>query len=67
VYKLRGKVISTDVATGEVTLDHEAIPGSMEAITMPYKLNGPNQFGKFHPGDRITAGVLESEPVDPRS
>jgi hypothetical protein len=26
VYKLRGKVVSTDAAKGEVTLNHEAIP-----------------------------------------
>ena len=35
VYHLRGKVVSTDPARGEVTLDHEAIPGFMEAMTMP--------------------------------
>ncbi len=40
VYHLRGKVVSTDAAKGEVTLDHEAIPGFMEAMTMPYKLTG---------------------------
>jgi len=28
VYKLRGKVVSTDAAKGEVTLNHEAIPAS---------------------------------------
>jgi protein SCO1/2 len=34
IYKLRGKVVSTNAATGEATLDHEAIPGFMEAMTM---------------------------------
>ena len=38
VYKLRGRVVSTDAAKGEVTLNHEAIAGFMGAMTMPYKL-----------------------------
>ncbi len=61
VYKLRGKVVSTDSAKGEVTLDHEAIPGFMEAMTMPYKLKDANILGELHPGDVITADVLVSQ------
>jgi len=60
VYKLRGKVVSTDPARGEVTLDHEAIPGFMEAMTMPYKLKDASILGELHPGDVITADVLVS-------
>jgi protein SCO1/2 len=60
VYHLRGKVISTDAAKGEVTLDHEAIPGLMEAMTMPYKLKDASLLGQMHPGDVITADVLVS-------
>ncbi|MGA3264020.1 MAG: SCO family protein [Terracidiphilus sp.] len=58
MYKLRGKVVSTDAARGEVTLDHEAIPGFMEAMTMPYKLKDASILGELHPGDMITADVL---------
>jgi protein SCO1/2 len=58
VYKLRGKVIATDAAKGEVTLDQAAIPGYMEAMTMPYKLKDASRLGELHPGDRITADVL---------
>ena len=60
VYKLRGKVVSTDAARGEVTVDHEAIPGFMEAMTMPYKLKDASVLGELHPGDMITADVLVS-------
>jgi protein SCO1/2 len=60
VYHLRGKVVSTDAAQGEVTLNHEAIPGLMEAMTMPYKLKYPSILGELHPGDLITADVLVS-------
>jgi hypothetical protein len=35
---LGGKVVSIDAASGMVTVDHEAIPGFMDAMTMPYKL-----------------------------
>jgi len=61
VYKLRGKVVSTNAATGEVTLDHEAIPGFMEAMTMPYKLKDPSVLSELHAGDVITADVLVSQ------
>ena len=60
VYKLRGKVVSTDAVRGEVTVNHEAIPGFMEAMTMPYKLKDPSILGELHPGDLITADVLVS-------
>jgi protein SCO1/2 len=64
VYKLRGKVVSTNPATGEVTLNHEAIKGFMEAMTMPYKLKDPTILSELHPGDVITADVLVSQNAD---
>ena len=60
VYKLRGKVVSTNAKMGEVTVDHEAIPDFMEAMTMPYKLKDASILGELHPGDVITADVLVS-------
>jgi len=64
VYKLRGKVVSTNSASGEVTLNHEAIPGFMDAMTMPYKLKAPGILSELHPGDTITADVLVSQDPD---
>src|SRR5580658_7421224 len=58
VYHLRGKVIAADPATGQVTLQHEAIPGFMDAMTMPYRLKDPGILGELHPGDEITADLL---------
>jgi protein SCO1/2 len=63
-YKLRGKVVSVDAAKGEVTLNHEAIPGFMEAMTMPYKLKDATILSELHPGDTITADVLVSQDPD---
>jgi protein SCO1/2 len=64
VYKLRGKVVSTNTATGEVTLNHDAVPGFMDAMTMPYKLKDPSILSELHPGDLITADVLVSQDQD---
>jgi protein SCO1/2 len=64
VYKLRGKVVSGDPAKGEVTLNHEAIVGFMEAMTMPYKLRDAKILSELHPGDTITADVLVSQDAD---
>jgi protein SCO1/2 len=64
IYKLRGKVVSTNPATGEVTLDHEAIPGFMDAMTMPYKLKDPGILSELHPGDVLTADLLVSQDSD---
>jgi protein SCO1/2 len=64
VYHLRGKVVSTDAAKGEVTVNHEAIPGFMEAMTMPYKLKDASILSELHPGDVITADMLVSQDPD---
>ena len=54
-FPIRGKVIETDAS--HVTLDHEAIPGFMEAMIMPYKLKDPSVVGELHPGDTLTAVI----------
>jgi protein SCO1/2 len=63
-YKLRGKVISTNASTGEVTVQHGAIAGFMDAMTMPYKVKDPNILSELHGGDTITADVLVSQHDD---
>ena len=63
-YHLRGKVVSTNASTGEVTLNHEAIPGFMEAMTMPYKLRDLNILSELHAGDVITADLQVSQRSD---
>ena len=64
IYKLRGKVISTNPATGEVTMTNEAIPGFMEAMVMPYKLKDPGIISDLHPGDVLTADLFVSQNGD---
>lgn len=58
-FTMRGKVVGTDAT--HVVVDHEAIPGFMEAMTMPYKVKDPSILSELHPGDRITARLTVSE------
>jgi protein SCO1 len=64
VYHLRGKIVSASPSTGEVMIDGDAIPGYMDAMTMPYKLKDPGIINELHPGDTITADVLVSQGSD---
>jgi len=54
-FSVRGKVLATDA--NHVMLDHEAVPGFMEAMTMAYKVKDPSVLSELHPGDRITARI----------
>ena len=58
VFAMRGTIVSTDAATGHVTVSHGDIAGYMPAMTMPYKLVQPAIISELHPGDMITAKVL---------
>jgi protein SCO1/2 len=55
-FPVKGKVVATDAT--HVTLDHDAVPGFMGAMTMAYKLKDPNVVSELHPGDRITATIV---------
>jgi protein SCO1 len=57
-YPVRGVVVGTDPANGEVILKHDAIPALMPAMTMPYHLEDPSALSELHPGDVITATLL---------
>jgi len=57
-YPVRGRVVASDAKTGEVTLDAQAIPGYMAAMTMPFTLKQPNIATELHPGDTITGTLL---------
>jgi protein SCO1/2 len=59
-YQLRGIVVSSDAAKGIVTIDTEAIPGLMGAMTMPYKLAQPGVATELHPGDHVSARLRVS-------
>ncbi len=45
-------------------MNHEAIPGFMEAMTMPYKVKDANVLSELFPGDVITADLMVSQDAD---
>jgi len=57
-YHLKGKVVSIDKQGKMLNVDSEAIPGFMDAMTMPYKVKPEGELDKLHPGDVITADLL---------
>jgi protein SCO1/2 len=57
-FPIHGKVVSVDAAKGSILLDHEAVPGFMDAMTMTYKLKDASVASELHPGDRIMAKLL---------
>ena len=61
-FPVRGKVVA--VQGGSITLDHEAVPGFMDAMVMPYRLKDPAVASELHPGDRITATILVHKDAD---
>jgi len=57
-YPVRGTILQVNAPSGEISLDAEAIPGLMDAMTMPYKLADPSVMSELHAGDKIFATLL---------
>jgi len=59
-YPLKGKVVAVDRAGMQITVDHEAIPGFMGAMTMAYPVKDVHQLDGLDPGAQITATVVST-------
>jgi len=57
-YHLKGKIVSIDKPAKMAIINGEAIPGFMDAMTMPYPVKPESQLDKIAPGDTITADVV---------
>jgi protein SCO1/2 len=57
-FPIHGKVVSVDAVKGSIVLNHAAVPGFMDAMTMPYKLKDPTVISEMHPGDQMVATLL---------
>jgi protein SCO1/2 len=67
-YPIRGKVVSVDKTGNEIVLDHGAIPGFMEAMTMSYPVADPAAISELHPGDVISATLtMEEDAAGPKN
>jgi len=58
-HTLKGKV--TEVSKDRLTVKHDAIPGFMGAMTMPYKVDRPEVLAKVKKDDQIEATVYEDD------
>jgi protein SCO1/2 len=54
-YALAGKIVGRDASENALTIDHEAIPGFMEAMTMDYIVRGAKVDALPPNGTAITA------------
>jgi protein SCO1/2 len=59
-YHLKGTVIQVDKSQQHLVVNHEAIPGFMGAMAMPYPVVDPRALEQLSPGDQITADVVVS-------
>ncbi len=64
VFEVKGLVVAGDPERGEITLQHEAIPGFMGAMTMPYPVQPTSAVSELHPGDRIRARLQVDKTDD---
>jgi len=56
-YKLHGKVISIDKLGRQLIIDHDAIPGFMDGMTMPYPVKDDAMLGQVAAGDEVEADL----------
>jgi Cu/Ag efflux protein CusF len=59
-YDLKGKVVSIDKSGKKLTVDGDAIPGFMGAMTMAYPVKDEHLLDHLSPGDQVTAKVVSA-------
>ncbi len=59
-YEASGMVLSVDAAHGTLLISHDAIPGYMDAMTMPYRVADPSLLQGLKPGDKIDFTLVVS-------
>ena len=63
-YSMQGRIISVDKLGKQLLIDHAAIPGFMEAMTMPYSVADKTMLEQVQPGDEIKADLrVEAEHI----
>ena len=65
-YQLRGKVIAVDKTAKKATIDHEAVEGYMNAMTMDFPIHADWVWNDLLPGSEIRAElVVDNAAKDP--
>lgn len=57
-YPLTGQLLGVQLDTGQILVRHEAIPGYMDAMTMPFTVADRTLIRDRRPGDLITATLV---------
>jgi len=60
-YEVRGVVQGLSAGNDEVTIEHEAIPGFMPAMTMPFTVRNRDELRGFKVGDGIAFRFIVTE------
>ncbi len=60
-YELKGKIVSFNKAQQQVVIQHEEVPGFMEAMTMPFTLREDSAYDVMRVGDRIQATLVVND------
>jgi protein SCO1/2 len=61
VHAARGRVVEVRRAGSEIVVDHEAVPGHMEAMRMTLAVADPAQARALSPGDKIGFELVSEE------
>ncbi len=65
-YQLKGKVVAVDRTAKKATIDHEAVEGYMEAMTMDFPIHADWVWNDLLPGSEIRAElVVDNAAKDP--
>ena len=59
-YSVRGQVARVADGGRSLVIDHEAVPGFMEAMTMTFRVQDASQASGLQPGDRIRFELVVS-------
>jgi protein SCO1/2 len=57
-YALTGRIVSVDKAAQSITVDGDAIPGFMAAMTMPYQVKDAGALERLSSGDQMKAEIV---------
>jgi protein SCO1 len=57
-YKMRGTIVAVHADDKSASIDGEAIPGFMDAMTMEYTIRDSDALSKLKPKDKITADLI---------
>jgi protein SCO1/2 len=61
IFQVKGVIIEVKPQEKTVEIKHEAIPGYMEAMTMPFEVKDTNELANLAPGDTVAFRMTVTE------